>query len=1442
MAELHRTDIQQLLEQADAALEAEQLQSAYRLLDIAHAEAGPLRESRSPWAQELAAAIDSRLEKVREAAGAQAYEAHQIIEEALEQPVENFPEAMVDEALQRLYEAQLTGEATGPTLRALEHRVERRRAEARDAQIVQDVQTQIENYWAGAMSAEASGAGDQMIIDEYFKPAEELAQAKAAEHPHLSHLKILASQAAQRRRQRALAAEIYTSALQADQFKTALENLSALSDDALVPRKAPTGEFMGYITAREARDELMRSGRDRAHDKTEEYINSAYQLLDAGQPRAALDALRKWKEFDLFLRDEQAILDDIRRTEREIQREIQQQEQAEARAREAIELIEAPAESRLEEVRNAYAAWGVYLEARKAYPNAHGVETVRQRVVRELRRHFTDLVNRAQTAWQRRDIEAVLEMEVTAQQRYDDLQGLSEQVFDDDMTTGAPAVDVSVDVLLQEIARFANLARHRRADIQAAHDVLVEIAGQVRRDPEGAHHELEQMEARFGADILSLVADPTYEAVRAEVQARYNTQKAVEDLRTALNAESIDDVARAMRVAKLSAERAGQDDLQETDSEPFTRVYADLDLHHTYLVALRDYNLGNYQAALEGMEQVAAVPGVDRDSAQRYLEELAQKVEASDKVQQDLKRAEHTLELNPALAWRILKGLDPMNSVQRMERRRLVQQTRARWNEQIETRMQAWQAQTSIPLNEVEDDLRALQAELGDQERYEHWSQIMRPLIAAQQAEEAVHDLTERGDEEGLREAVRQWEKALDQAYTAAQKENAVRGLRQASKALGRLHRSRARQTALQIDAENRAAGIETLTHSQAELNQLAGQYPDDIEIMLWLAEVSGTMAQVSETHRERADSFERMQEQVTQVRRVRGETPVALEAEIERLYRIAQEGRRITGNMQRIDNLLMPNQSVADFIRACDIWQEELAPHTETFTFLARWWAAKREAALKPLYEHTGDKEDRIELSHVRPLAKILVLDPENTRGSQMLRELPRLENELRVAVHRLRDGLATAQGFEGSDAAERLANQRAAIEARQADALSMEQVLEGFRGERPEELAPHAKQTALRVKRLIDDLRDLGEALRWLDSQRARAEMAIRNEMHLDRMRATDEILAEINVRFSAHPVYVELHERARAVGETRENLVSERDELVRLVQAENYAAALRLMRAADPDLWRDYRLYETLEIYDPVSNERVKGWHNVFEFVEWRDRSLRHIIAWAEPFDIAASGLVDVPAPAIGVVAWSRYRPRIERALERGDFGAAAGLLAEVHDGPTDIPGEMPLAEALERAGHPPAARTNRPAQGHSVADRYRNAVEQAATVAGAEILRWVRAQRLPRYSDDMQALEMLDREGEMRQANWEKAYKVWEDSLQQIAQALGGPEGRLRGGRAAAVRGALKRAYQAYQICRGNCSAHPLLRDMIDMQAVGGEDRTNWLYREAVARVGYDPAMD
>lgn len=1400
------SNYQELIAQALGALEDGQLQQAYDLLEYARTQA--VDDSAGQHYVEI---IDHRLDEVRRKAGQEAGEAAELLKEILKVPAEVFDEEAAEAALQRLRSAQLDGEALSQEAQELAKVLDNKRSQVQDVRLVREITEQVEAYWAEAERAEAQGSSDDFIIDTYYKPAEDLASVQAAEHDHLSALKNLARRAQQLRADKALAAEVYLSALQAGQFKEALDNLWGRDDDEQVPRRNVQGDFKGYVTVAEAREELQQLGQAAAASKLDEYLTRVYQLLGDEKPKAALEALGKWENFDIFLRDDPESMERIREAENEINHQIRLLNQAEVLAQEAVELLDTPVETRADKENNTLAAWAHYLRAVEIYASAPEVQDLRRRLVGEMRRLLSDWLKDAQHAWQRRKIDEVFQIERHTQQSYQDK-------------------DSSLDVLLAQIDRVASDARQFREDVQNAQMALVSIQDLARRDPQLAYQQLTEL--TYTQDVLDAITSPAYEAIRTQLLEGIDTQHRLAYLKEALTSSAIGEVEHAIQVAK-DATKA-----DSSDSRLFAGVCQELELHLVFLLAQRDYNLNNYQAALEGMKQVAAVDHIDQEEAKQLVNVLENLVTENAVTQDRLNHIQEMLPDDPAAAWRSLTDQEePVSNAQKQLWMNLKRQARTMWMQQINQDMRAWQQTDMLPIEQVEAALSALRRELGESQRYEEWSQIMGPLITIQEA----RDLASQNEEAHLRQAIDKWQEVLNKNISRDQRRTVQDELLDARKRLGRLLWAKAQRIATQISVRSYQDDLEAITIIQTQLAQMVERYPDDVQLMLWLAEISGIMAQVSRNHEERREHFEHMENQVAQAYQRMQEYSAysdELQADIQQLRSVAQKGKDITESMRRIDTLLRPERSVSDFIQACKIWQTLIEPYVEEFTFLEGWWRNQRERVLNALAQQAGQAEQPIELTHVRPLIKILVLEPDNTRGQQMLKDMPQLENDLYQAVELLEKNLETAQEIPGRTPGDRLAYQLEQASTNLDVAESIDKALEQF-GPTMQEESNRLNTTRQDVKQLIDRLRHLNVTLDKLDKLRQEVEAAMPGEIHQEQMRATDNALLQMRREFSKHPIYRNLLERREEAIETRRQLHQARDELARLIAAEDYNEALRQVQEIQIDLWKKYKLYYTFTVQDPATGKLFEGVESIRSFVEQKQQYLERIFSWAEPFDIQESGLTNQPS-VLHVVDWPDEFTKVKATLDKGAFDDARVHVKSARFGPTIHPGRiLSLMEAKERIETPPAASKGTDAVGQLVDDRYRDAIEHAGTEKGRELLRWIQQERLPMYVQHLretQETEALIQETEHR---WRVAFWQWEQGVQQLAQEMRKIDKRNPNkAQKNSLRQILEKIYSHYQQCRVCCPDNVLLRNMIDDRNAGG--LTNWLYKKAIKLTGYDPA--
>lgn len=461
------------------------------------------------------------------------------------------------------------------------------RARRKQAQLqTRGVIAHCEELWSKAHELERGQqpAHPDFLLTNYYTRARDVAAAAHTNDQESADLDVLLQKAERLRANKVLASRIYREALEEERYADALNDLTKLAADDLLPRyraeqpgAAPL-TYVGMVSIDEARPELDAQAREWAAKKGRDALRKAEENLNAFQPQAALEALQAREALDRFLtettRQQFAQLDQRARDE------VRMLQHAERRAQEALNMIE----------EDALNAWEIYVEARTIYEGAPSLEGAHPAIVGALNRQLKQRMAEAEQAFGRKQMELVQQLYQKAQQDY----------------TGK---DRSLDELLDRMAEVEWQARTYQEYLQNANTTLEQIKRLMQTDVVTAGELLQQLE---GYPDIVLEALPSLTKVRADVTKQMEIETTYSHLYNLLYSDS-----------RAEIEQGIADAGKQTRDPRFQQLARALEVHLAFLGAQEAQAAGEHDRALELVASVAESGGhPDQDAAQKLMHEL----------------------------------------------------------------------------------------------------------------------------------------------------------------------------------------------------------------------------------------------------------------------------------------------------------------------------------------------------------------------------------------------------------------------------------------------------------------------------------------------------------------------------------------------------------------------------------------------------------------------------------------------------------------------------------------------------------------------------------------------------------------------------------------------------------------------------------------------------
>lgn len=427
------------------------------------------------------------------------------------------------------------------------------------------------------------------MLSNYYGKAHAIAQAAVAEHEGSAELTMLLQRAEKLHNEKQVAAKIYTSALENENYGDALRDLNRVPIDTLVPRYTSDGSmtgraymvFAGMIPVIEARRELEALAQSWAAGKATAMIETVTSQLDQHEPQAALDTLQGREPLEQFLTIEtRSLLDGLRTRAQGDLRSLQRADQLATQATQTIEV-------------NPIDAWNLYAEAYGLFQWSPALSPLRESVVKAMVGQVERLVNRAEVAFNNREMEHVRQITSSAGRIYS-------------------AKDGGLDTLLDRMTELEDMTRQYEDYLGSASDLYGQVKLLLREDAVAANDLLTQLESY--PDIV-LEAFPDIHDYRSRVNRRLNADQLYNQLYPQVYMPELQSVDRSLETAEQAAE-------EYSDDNRFPVLARLLSLHRDFLLAQQHHTNGQIEKALFLIEPIAnAGNHPDRDAARRLLNE-----------------------------------------------------------------------------------------------------------------------------------------------------------------------------------------------------------------------------------------------------------------------------------------------------------------------------------------------------------------------------------------------------------------------------------------------------------------------------------------------------------------------------------------------------------------------------------------------------------------------------------------------------------------------------------------------------------------------------------------------------------------------------------------------------------------------------------------------------
>lgn len=1263
---------------------------------------------------------------------------------------------------------------------------------------VDGVERVCEALYARADELMNTGDVAPATILRYYDAVQSIVRDAAGKEERLEPLR---QRAEQRRTERALANVTYTSAVQGEQYESELQRLRGMKAGTKVPRTrfAPddSGGVVevseGYIPVEEAIQELEDLARNWAGIRLLEYLDRANTLLREHNPKAAETSLiedaKKINTF-IFQKDRE----DIEAKLSEIRAAKSQLERANRLASEARDLINATSPSPL-------AAWERLQNAIQEYEWASEIGEAQRAINNHLSSTFNALHRKADSLIIDRDLQ---ELRALVRQAENNYGGIKDSI-----------ATVEIEALQKKLADLEQLEQSKLTATTEMQRIRVKAA----ENPLGAESDLADFRAK-NARILNEI--PEFHEVEAVVMRSMGAQQTADRLDRDMNNQILDQVSDAVKLGREALK-------QYPDHTHLKRVVANLAVHETFLRGRQADGLKKFEDAYKHYSQVTENPAhPDYIEANAAVERLRRQQDGDNIALDTLEHAREMMHSDPIGAFQLLRNLNVYSEQLSSDLSQQRNLARTLALSQIQQRMKAAQGATKIPIEQIQEDLNALQL-MNWNDEYESWSALFNHAMAAQRAESLSTGPDEQQRDEDLSEAIKEWESAIRFAEESKAKELATY---RSKLAQVRRRYASIRLTTLRSEIAIEGGESQHLDHRIAELEDdlkmLIEMSSMDGEIQLWRAQLGEAIGRYSlspavrETQFRTAQIFAESAQQLLKDRK---------NAELQRianeLAKNAQVSLNLAAVMKQIEPLLI-SKEVASVREAVDLYQGNLEAHTseEYHAKIREWWDTRVKQALR-------EKNDA-PVALIRPdgsvaydrLTRALLINPGHTQASDIMKQIDTYwANDSRRLNALVSDENKAAQ-FNEADGWARLDKQIKRMESFLQDLNALAELKRTF--------ATHeawgTRLSAIQMHR-FSDLKDTLDRLAALQDKLQAVTYTLVEDTRTGQFENSEALLREVEM-LRDHPAYQQKLAEIETRRRTRVNLQQTLAEIQTAISAGCFHDAYARMSTLDEGTIANYGLYNSLNLRT-ADRGIISDWSDLEMALAEKAEVVRTILAYALPFGIRSQecSYDSVSGSSITVIDWEKQQHEIRVLVEQGKFSLAR---AQLEDTLRENTAYLNLQQAINRLENPPYSSVEL-----TVADRYRDARQKVQfSPAALAVLQAMQSRLNDLYTHlksaqgDSESSDEMLRAGEIAQIDlaeqtWDAGWRDWELAIREIAaqfDTAGGVKAprvddRTRRGFVTAV----EKAQAAYEKCARICPHHPYLNFMRDVEANEHQDR-------------------
>lgn len=1253
--------------------------------------------------------------------------------------------------------------------------------------LYRNTRDRVEALWDDVRLAGNEGARTEELL-EILRRARDVARDGAANHPQDARFQQLLDEAEQRRQRTAEEQDKMLSGAQSQQFELTLQHILATPEDETVPVYNENAVLQGRYPPRAALSIVVPQARNYANRKVNEYLTQANSELQAGLPRTAKSTLADISKFDVLgelvsrAGDEALLYPDTVLTLVELQTDIAQSErlldEMEARVEAAVLMAD----------RDALGAWDTYAEAHARFPEGATNSSLYKEARLQLQRALENSLDQLLA-----DLNGRLAVADPASYYSDNaLEPLIDEARASIERYGA--IDLPLRDRVRQLESVAHEANSRQQAVLTIERELQAMADQVEDKPQAAADALQALERN--ADTRLLEAHPRYDSLRHTVNLRLSESNELSRLNALLDSPNPARVEAAQQAAANAAHSS------ERYTAQFENLATRLAAHHALLladaIARRDgYDLALAQVEAHETPQLEALDPALHGRVSAKLEQLRENADSIGVDAQRVRLARQLYDQGDLLAAHgTLRDVTHFHDAQ--ERREY-----ASFRAEVENALaHAIMARVDgLTLSETLDPALREQIdllELISPQAAQRYRQRFVVLDAVQRA----RDLASAND---YRAAIEQLQSALPDV-SGDERQHLAHLLADYQRRVLRVDTQQAVQAVRDArpDSDESRDAMTSLLATIQRLEQSVAQSSDpfaqlqflawQLELVLIRAEVTGA----ADTRRALFDQAESLGDALYDTARLLDEALLNEEQRtiVHDALALADAGRyspHLTHAIRAVESYLHADADFGLFSDAVAQFERALTDYEPYFVTLINWYEdriALTQADLRRSIEALGSLSAAQGIAPVQlPFyAKLLVLDPEDSQGQTMLRDLPRLGQRLSDDVERLHQSIFEQAGYSMAGDTDILDTQLTQVSAALEQIALLRDLLERFSGvpileEQLNALLSNSNRLNERLLTMDTHLRRFKDEVQRFSAQVSAVDLVddADEQWHdADDQIETVWLAFEDNVR-AINPDLLK-HPALRRAASTRDEqrkrlqlLVQRLREIERSVAAEDYVRAVALMNNLDEAMQAFFRrtsLYTTYTVPDRWYNSQVSGWRSVTALVERRAIWQTRIERWAASFDVPLSVLENddettpaaVPASS-NIVDWAVEQTRIEAQLaQRGDFEAALAATRCAMEGCSDM-AALSLREAQRQALNPPLAMAEDEQTGS-----YQEAQQQAGSQRARRALSWVRTHRLPQLAQALNVADAYVASLKSRAEQWQRAEAALVEAIKRLSTRM------------------------------------------------------------------------